>query len=202
MSGSLLLGEPTNDVDTEMLTALEDVLDSWPGTLIVVSHDRYLLERVTDQQYAIIDGRLRHLPGGVEEYLELSRGGTTRTDGRAGATSAAGRGGATSASAASAPSGSGRADDARPAGSHAGSGIQAPAGVSPAEQRAVRKEMAATERKLNRLAERVKAVHEQMAAHDPSDYTGLAQMTAELDQLQKENADLEERWLELSEFVE
>lgn len=68
----LVLDEPTNDVDTDMLTATEDLLDSWPGTLIVVSHDRYLLERVTDQQYAILDGRLRHLPGGVDEYLQLA----------------------------------------------------------------------------------------------------------------------------------
>jgi ABC transport system ATP-binding/permease protein len=68
----LLLDEPTNDVDTDMLTATEDLLDSWPGTLIVVSHDRYLLERVTDQQYAILDGRLRHLPGGIDEYLGLA----------------------------------------------------------------------------------------------------------------------------------
>src|SRR6202044_1260120 len=68
----LLLDEPTNDVDTEMLAATEDLLDSWPGTLIVVSHDRYLLERVTDQQYAILDGRLRHLPGGIDEYLRLT----------------------------------------------------------------------------------------------------------------------------------
>jgi ABC transport system ATP-binding/permease protein len=68
----LLLDEPTNDVDTEMLAATEDLLDSWPGTLIVVSHDRYLLERVTDQQYAILDSRLRHLPGGIDEYLRLA----------------------------------------------------------------------------------------------------------------------------------
>src|SRR5271156_1014697 len=68
----LLLDEPTNDVDTEMLAATEDLLDSWPGTLIVVSHDRYLVERVTDQQYAILDGRLRHLPGGIDEYLRLA----------------------------------------------------------------------------------------------------------------------------------
>jgi len=67
----LILDEPTNDLDTDMLAAMEDLLDSWPGTLLVVSHDRYLLERVTDQQYAILDGRLRHLPGGVDEYLKL-----------------------------------------------------------------------------------------------------------------------------------
>ncbi|KDF01969.1 ABC transporter ATPase [Mycolicibacterium aromaticivorans JS19b1 = JCM 16368] len=69
----LILDEPTNDVDTDMLAATEDLLDSWPGTLIVVSHDRYLLERVTDQQYAILGGRLRHLPGGVDEYLRLAK---------------------------------------------------------------------------------------------------------------------------------
>ncbi len=67
----LILDEPTNDLDTDMLAAMEDLLDSWPGTLVVVSHDRYFLERVTDQQYAILDGRFRHLPGGVDEYLRL-----------------------------------------------------------------------------------------------------------------------------------
>jgi ATPase subunit of ABC transporter with duplicated ATPase domains len=67
----LILDEPTNDLDTDMLSAIEDLLDSWSGTLLVVSHDRYFLERVTDQQYAILDGRLRHLPGGVDEYLRL-----------------------------------------------------------------------------------------------------------------------------------
>ena len=67
----IILDEPTNDVDADMLAVLEDLLDSWPGTLIVVSHDRYLVERVTDQQYALLDGRLRHVPGGVDEYLRL-----------------------------------------------------------------------------------------------------------------------------------
>ncbi|UMB71814.1 ABC-F family ATP-binding cassette domain-containing protein [Mycobacterium paraterrae] len=76
----LLLDEPTNDVDTDMLAATEDLLDSWPGTLVVVSHDRYLLERVTDQQYAILDGRLRHLPGGIDEYLRLAEQTESRPD--------------------------------------------------------------------------------------------------------------------------
>lgn len=67
----LILDEPTNDLDTDMLAAIEDLLDSWAGTLLVVSHDRYFMERVTDQQYAVLDGRLRHLPGGVDQYLEL-----------------------------------------------------------------------------------------------------------------------------------
>lgn len=69
----LVLDEPTNDLDTDMLAAMEDLLDSWPGTLLVVSHDRYLIERITDQQYAILDGHFRHLPGGVDQYLRLRK---------------------------------------------------------------------------------------------------------------------------------
>jgi ATP-binding cassette subfamily F protein uup len=64
-----LLDEPTNDLDTDTLAALEDLLDGWPGTLIVVSHDRYLIERVCDSTVALLDGALAALPGGVEEYL-------------------------------------------------------------------------------------------------------------------------------------
>ncbi len=160
----LILDEPTNDVDTDMLAAMEDLLDSWPGTLIVVSHDRYLLERVTDQQYAVIDGRLRHVPGGVDEYLELRR-----------------RQQEAPATAAEAPA--------------AASGEQ-PSG---AELRAARKELAATERRIDKLSAQVAGVHERMAAHDPSDYAGLAALTEELRGLEGEVAELEERWLELSE---
>ncbi|THD33022.1 MAG: ABC-F family ATP-binding cassette domain-containing protein, partial [Rothia mucilaginosa] len=75
----LILDEPSNDLDTDMLAAMEDLLDTWPGTLLVVSHDRYLLERVTDQQYAVLDGRFRHLPGGVDEYLRLADGSALQT---------------------------------------------------------------------------------------------------------------------------
>ncbi|SRX95315.1 ABC transporter ATP-binding protein [Microlunatus phosphovorus NM-1] [Mycobacterium shimoidei] len=157
----LLLDEPTNDVDTDMLTATEDLLDSWPGTLIVVSHDRYLLERVTDQQYAILDGRLRHLPGGVDEYLRLS---------------AASR--ATSAPAAERKSTAG------------------------AELRAVQKEIAATERRLARLSDRIAAKHADIAEHDQSDHVGLSRLTQELRRLQDEVAVLENRWLELSERLD
>jgi ATPase subunit of ABC transporter with duplicated ATPase domains len=78
----LVLDEPTNDLDTDMLAAMEDLLDEWPGTLIVVSHDRYLLERITDQQYAVVGGALRHLPGGVDEYIAISR--DRRMSGRGG----------------------------------------------------------------------------------------------------------------------
>ncbi|MCV2395797.1 ATP-binding cassette domain-containing protein [Actinotalea sp. M2MS4P-6] len=77
----LLLDEPTNDLDTDTLAALEDLLDGWPGTLVVVSHDRYLLERVCDRQVALLgDGALRDLPGGVEQYLELRAAARERVD--------------------------------------------------------------------------------------------------------------------------
>ncbi|MGB3827657.1 MAG: ABC-F family ATP-binding cassette domain-containing protein, partial [Ornithinimicrobium sp.] len=70
----LMLDEPTNDLDIETLTSMEDVLDGWAGTLLVISHDRYLLERMTDRQMAMLgDGSLRDLPGGVEQYLALRR---------------------------------------------------------------------------------------------------------------------------------
>ncbi|MCR2818348.1 ABC-F family ATP-binding cassette domain-containing protein [Microbacterium sp. zg.Y1090] len=77
----LILDEPTNDLDTDMLAAIEDLLDSWAGTLLVVSHDRYFLERVTDQQYAILGGHLRHLPGGIDEYLRLRHAQQRAADG-------------------------------------------------------------------------------------------------------------------------
>ena len=76
----LILDEPTNDLDTDMLVAMEDLLDAWPGTLLVISHDRYLLERITDQQYAVLDGHLRHLPGGVDQYLQLRAGQQSRPE--------------------------------------------------------------------------------------------------------------------------
>jgi len=158
----LILDEPTNDVDTDMLAAMEDLLDSWPGTLIVVSHDRYLLERVTDQQYAVMDGRLRHVPGGVDEYLELRRRQLT---------------------AQATPEPAGR---------------EQPRG---AEVHATRKELAATERRLDKLSGQVARLHEQMAAHDHADFEGLAALTEQLRELEAEVETLEERWLELSEQV-
>jgi ATPase subunit of ABC transporter with duplicated ATPase domains len=158
----LILDEPTNDLDTDMLAAIEDLLDSWAGTLIVVSHDRYFLERVTDQQYAVLGGRLRHLPGGVEEYLRLRRDvprGSERT----------------TAPAASA------------------------AALSGADLRAVQKEVSAIERRLGKLDQQIAARRTALADRDQSDYAGLAAEMAEIAELERENAELEERWLELSE---
>ena len=74
----LLMDEPTNDLDIDTLTALEDLLDGWPGTLVVVSHDRYFVERVCDDVFALMgDGGLRHLPGGIDQYVELRRAAAT-----------------------------------------------------------------------------------------------------------------------------
>ena len=163
----LLLDEPTNDIDTDTLTAVEDLLDSWAGTLIVVSHDRYLLERVTDQQYAVLDGRLRHLPGGIDEYLRLA-------DQRA-------------AQATTEPSRPSR--PSQPA-------------MSGAQRRAAEKEVAAADRQLARLADRIKDKHNELAVHDQSDHVGITRLTQELRALEDEVAATESRWLELSEQLE
>ncbi|KUP28044.1 ABC-F family ATP-binding cassette domain-containing protein [Kocuria rhizophila] len=171
----LLLDEPTNDVDADMLAALEDLLDSWPGTLIVVSHDRYLLERVTDQQYAILDGGLRHVPGGVDEYLRLRAAQEQQ---------------AVTPSPMSAQS----SEEKMAASSSASE-------LSGAERRAVQKEIGAIERRLEKLSGSIERIHQRLADHDQSDYEGLQGHTDELRQAEDEVAELEERWLELSESI-
>ena len=179
----LVLDEPTNDVDIEMLSEIEDMLDSWPGTLIVVSHDRYLLERVTDQQYAILDGHLRHLPGGIDEYVRLA----ARRD----ALSSSGTGPNSTTAKAS------EASAAQAALSGA-----ANAALSGAELRNMQKEIAALDRALGKLAGRVDAKHVELAEHDQSDHVGIGHLTAELRALEAELAEKEGRWLELSELAE
>ena len=179
----LILDEPTNDLDTDMLAAIEDLLDSWAGTLLVVSHDRYFLERVTDQQYAVLPGqdgggRLRHLPGGIDEYLRLRE--------RERATAGAG-------------SGSG-------AGSSAGAGSPAsPASAGPAlsgaDLRAAQKEIAAAERRIEKLTAQADAARTALAEHDQSDYVGLGEKMARIGELDAEVAALEERWFALTEQI-
>ncbi|MGD8167441.1 ABC-F family ATP-binding cassette domain-containing protein [Herbiconiux sp. P16] len=169
----LILDEPTNDLDTDMLAALEDLLDSFPGTLLVVSHDRYLIERVTDQQYAVLDHKFRHLPGGLEQYLAL------RKSGAASAASAASDQKATDARAASA---------AKPA-------------LNGAELRNAQKELASLERKIAKYTEQIDALHVRIAEHDQSDYQGLGVLTAEVAPLERQIAEFETRWLELSDLL-
>jgi ATP-binding cassette subfamily F protein uup len=169
----LILDEPTNDLDTDMLAALEDLLDSWPGTLIVVSHDRYFIERVTDQQYAIFDGHLRHLPGGLEEYLRLRAAQQSRAD----------------------------AAPPRPStATGAASASPAPA-LSGAERRTAEKELSAIDRRLGRLQSELDAVDVKLAeSHD--DYSELQALQERRNSASAEVAQLEERWLELSETLE
>ena len=170
----LILDEPSNDLDTDMLAAMEDLLDTWPGTLLVVSHDRYLMERVTDQQYALIDGTFRHLPGGVDEYLQLS------------------------VSTAAAPST--KAVDSSPLGKQ-DAGSSSATKASGAEVRAAQKEINQIDRKLAKLADQKAKLDEKMASHDPSDYEGLASLSAEQQGIQDEIDELEMRWMELSEVI-
>jgi ATPase subunit of ABC transporter with duplicated ATPase domains len=171
----LILDEPTNDLDTDMLAALEDLLDSFPGTLLVVSHDRYLIERVTDQQYAVLDHRFRHLPGGLEQYLSL-RAATVKADASDAASDR--RSSATAAAAATAAAG--------------------PA-LSGADLRNAQKELASLERKIEKYTAQIDALHVRIAEHDQSDYVGLGPLTAELQGLEAQIGDFETRWLELSE---
>ncbi|MDK9661040.1 ABC-F family ATP-binding cassette domain-containing protein [Propionibacterium freudenreichii] len=169
----LVLDEPTNDLDTDMLTALEDLLDTWPGTLIVVSHDRYFLERVTDQQYALIDGHLRHLPGGVDEYLRLRAG--QRREERAEASS--------------------ERRESRQAAQDSGE-------LSGAEQHEARKKLGALERRMDKLQREVDRDTESMAAVDPSDYVELGKRAQAVDDKRAEIDRLENEWLELGEQAE
>ncbi len=176
---TLLLDEPTNDLDIDTLTALEDLLDGWPGTLVVVSHDRYFIERTTDNVFALTaGGGIRHVPGGIEQYLaELSGAGTSTAP-----KSMAGPKASTAAAAA------GRDIPGRGAGA-GGRG------------RAARKEVAQLERELERATAREAAVQEQMAAA-ATDHLRLAELTGELSATTAAREALEERWLEASEALE
>ncbi|WP_298865360.1 ABC-F family ATP-binding cassette domain-containing protein [uncultured Microbacterium sp.] len=168
----LILDEPTNDMDTDMLGAIEDLLDSWPGTLLVVSHDRYFLERVTDQQYAVMGGHLRHLPGGIDEYLRL-RAAQQKAD--AGAHGAP----AGSASTASVP-------------------LSTPA-LDGAARRAAEKELSALERKMQKLNQQIDRAKRALADHDQSDYAGLGEKMKAIQAQQDDVDELELRWFELTE---
>jgi ATPase subunit of ABC transporter with duplicated ATPase domains len=172
----LVLDEPSNDLDTDMLAAMEDLLDTWPGTLLVVSHDRYLLERVTDQQYAVLDGHFRHVPGGVDEYLRLLERS------RAGA-------GATSTGAPTEASG-------------AVGGETSGGGLDGAELRAAKKELGALERRISKLTGQIEALDKKMTEHDPADYGGLATLGTDKAALEAEIGEVEERWMALAEAVE
>jgi ATP-binding cassette subfamily F protein uup len=181
----LVLDEPTNDLDIDTLNALEDLLDGWPGTLLVVSHDRYFLERTCSRFVAVPgDGTLRDLPGGVEEYLAL----------RASTRSAGGRGAG------------GRSPAADPAavasGQVAADGAATPAdgppALTPAEVRELRKTVTRIERQLEKLAATEIRLHEQMV-EDASDHEKVLSLDAELRKVLTEQAELEDAWLEATD---
>lgn len=187
----LIMDEPGNDLDTDMLAVMEDLLDTWPGTLIVVSHDRYLLERVTDEQFALIGGKVRHLPGGVQDYLDmmeqLKRGeDPLGLEGAAGGPATGGDSPANGAGSADAASAATAAEQ------------EAPKLSGKAYADASRR-VSAIERKLEKIATQKEQLEAQMAAHDPSDYAGLNELNGQLQALAAESDGLEAEWLDLSE---
>ena len=169
----LILDEPGNDLDTDMLAIVEDLLDGWPGTLILVTHDRYLMERVTDQQWAVLGGHLRHVPGGVDEYLRLtasSSGAVSRSQALVSAPAPA------------------QADAAR--------------GLSNAERQRLKKEVASLERKMDARRDRVEELERRMFDIDPTDFAALSSHQDEISAARSELEELELAWLEASERLE
>jgi len=170
----LLLDEPTNDLDIETLTALEDLLDRWPGTLVVVSHDRYFVERVCDDVHALTDdGGIAHLPGGIDQYVQSRRAAVAAPS--------------TPASSASA--------------SASGGGPAKASGVSGGASRALRKELQRLERALDRLTDREAELHAAMAK-SATDHALLRELQAELDEQAAQRERVEAAWLDAAETLE
>lgn len=173
----LILDEPGNDMDTDMLAAIEELLDAWPGTLLLVTHDRFLMERVTDHQFALVDGHIRHLPRGVDEYLEMSaRAPKPVAHAKAPQSSAANEG----------------AKDAA-----AGDGPQ----LSGGEIRELKKRMRSCENKTNTLRGKIEQAQADMAAADPSDFEALGKFQQQIDDFQAQINKLDEQWLEAAEAL-
>lgn len=180
----LILDEPSNDLDTDMMVAMENVLDTWPGTLILVSHDRYLTERVTDHQYALIDGHLRHVPRGVDEYLELLADQERKFDDSA-------------TERLRAQSGEGIDQTARMAKvaktSKAGSAGRA---------HELRKQIRSLERKMHTLDNKIEQAQAKQLEVDPSDYVELGKIQESIQGLQTDKSALEDQWFDLNEQLE
>src|SRR5271166_4527586 len=217
----LLLDEPTNDLDIETLTEFEDLLDDWPGTLVVVSHDRYFLERVTEHVVALLgDGKLAFLGGGVDEYLDRVRaaragdapGGPVPARAAAARAAAARTAAARTAAARTAAARTAAARTAAARTAAAGAAAAGAPGASPvagtepprtsaAQERTARKELQRLERQLERLSARETELTAQLAAN-ATDYEKLTTLGADLKATQAEKADLEERWLTVAAELE
>ena len=177
----LLLDEPTNDLDIDTLNVVEDFLDGWPGTLVVVSHDRYFLERVTDSVWALLgDGQISMLPRGVDDYLERRR--ASRESASAEARTAA-------------------ADERRTDAEVAGSATSGPAKAGSAEERTARKTLARLDKQLARLTEQEALLHAEIAEH-AHDYELLADLSARLQAVTAERDAVETEWLEAAAVLE
>ncbi|MBG0738313.1 ABC-F family ATP-binding cassette domain-containing protein [Paeniglutamicibacter antarcticus] len=169
----LMLDEPTNDLDTDTLAAVEDVLDGWPGTLVVVSHDRYLLERVTDRQMALLgDGKIRDLPGGVDQYLQLREAALSGKPASSGPAAAAGGTG----------------------------GTQPKTGPSEAEKREARKGLGRIERQLGKLTAQEEKLNTQMEAN-VGNHELLTGLNRKLQGLATDREALEEEWMRASDTL-
>ena len=192
----LLLDEPTNDLDIDTLQELESLLDSWPGTMVVISHDRYLIERIADNTYALFgDGKLTNLPGGIEEYLRrrqqmeaaASRGVIDL--GEKSSTAGSDTGGASTDTTVS--------ENAAPV-----------KRLSSQEERELTKKMNALERKMAKLDEKTSQLNEKMAdaaekmASGDGDSAELSRLDSELKAVAAEREELEMEWLELGEQLE
>lgn len=182
----LILDEPGNDLDTDMLALVEDLLDSWPGTLILVTHDRFLMERVTDQQWALIGGTLRHVPGGVDEYLRLTEGLSAGGSARPQAPGFNG----------------GQGGDPNPSNAPQ-TGAQGPQnGLSNAERQRLKKEVASLERKMGTRRAKVEELERGMFDIDPTDFAALTAQQDAVAAARDELDELEMAWLEASEQLE
>ena len=175
----LILDEPGNDLDTDMLAIVEDLLDGWPGTLILVTHDRYLMERVTDQQWAIIDGTYRHVPGGVDQYLQLV------------ARNEAGKAARPQAPGFDAPSPS-----------DPSAAEKRETGMSNAERQKLKKEVASLERKMETRRSKIEQLEQGMFDIDPTDFAALSGQQDAIAAAREELDELEMAWLEASERLE
>ena len=198
----LLLDEPTNDLDIDTLQELESLLDSWPGTLVVISHDRYLIERIADDTYALFgDGKLTNLPGGIEEYLKIRAEHEA-----ANPTGALNLGDVANTSEAS-PSEASSVDSAS-TGAAGAAASSTPAAapqsrLSNQEQREITKKMNALERKMGKLDPQIAKINADMAAAaQQMDTEALTRLDSELKELEAERESLEMEWMELGETLE
>ena len=198
----LLLDEPTNDLDIDTLQELESLLDSWPGTLVVISHDRYLIERIADDTYALFgDGKLTNLPGGIEEYLKIRAEHEA-----ANPTGALNLGDVANTSEAS-PSEASSADSAS-TGAAGAAASSTPAAapqsrLSNQEQREITKKMNALERKMGKLDPQIAKINADMAAAaQQMDTEALTRLDSELKELEAERESFEMEWMELGETLE